>query len=112
MNTRKQTRLQNYDYSENGAYFITICTKDRKQTLGQIVGDGILDVPQSNGIYKDNVYVQLSEVGKIVKQSIEYLNEHNDNIDVDKYVIMSNHIHLIIVVNSVQYTERHQYQTK
>ena len=41
MNTRKQTRLQNYDYSENGAYFITICTKDRKQTLGQIVGDDI-----------------------------------------------------------------------
>ena len=41
MITRKQIRLQNYDYSENGAYFITICTKDRKQALGQIVGDGI-----------------------------------------------------------------------
>ena len=104
MNTRKQIRLQNYDYSENGAYFITICTKDRKQTLGQIVGDGIPDVPQSNGMYKDNVYVQLSEVGKIVKQSIEYLNAHNDNIDVEKYAIMPNHVHLIIMVDSAQGT--------
>lgn len=41
MNTRKQIRLQNYDYSENGAYFITICTKDKKQIFGRVVGDGI-----------------------------------------------------------------------
>ena len=41
MNTRKQIRLQNYDYSNNGAYFETICTKDKKPTLCKIVGDGI-----------------------------------------------------------------------
>ena len=136
MNTRKQVRLQNYNYSENGAYFITICTKDKKQTLGNIVedgnvtlhpnreekfykketlrfrpqplcdivGDGILDVPPSNVIYKDNVYVILSEFGKIVKHSIEYLHQHNNNIDVEKYVIMPNHIHLIITIHSAQGT--------
>lgn len=39
---RKSTRLKEYDYSQNGAYFITICTKDKKQYLGKIiVGDGV-----------------------------------------------------------------------
>lgn len=104
MNTRKQIRLQNYNYSENGAYFITICTKDKKQTLGKIVGDGILDVPPCNVVYKDNVYVKLSEFGKIVNQSIEYLHQHNNNVSVEKYVIMPNHIHLIITVHSAQGT--------
>ena len=43
---RKPTRLKGYDYSQNGAYFITICTKDRKEILSRItVGDGVLDVP-------------------------------------------------------------------
>ncbi len=101
---RKQVRLQNYDYSENGAYFITICTKDKKQTLGKIVGDGILDVPPSNVVYKDNVCIKLSEFGKIVKQSIEYINEYNDNVGIEKYVIMPNHIHLIIMIHSAQGT--------
>ena len=104
MNTRKQIRLQNYDYSENGAYFITICTKDKKQTLGEIVGDGILDVPPSKVVYKNNVYIKLSEFGKIVKQSIEYINLNNSDIDIEKYVIMPNHIHLIITINSAQGT--------
>lgn len=36
---RKQNRLEDYDYSQNGAYFITICTRDRKKFLSQIVGD-------------------------------------------------------------------------
>ena len=42
LQTRKPNRLKNYDYSQNGAYFITICTKDRKEILSQvIVGEGL-----------------------------------------------------------------------
>ena len=104
MNTRKQIRLPNYDYSDNGAYFITICTKDKKKVLGKVVGDGILDVPQSNVIGKENVCVRLLKFGIIVEKAIEFLNEHNDNIDVEKYVIMPNHIHLIVMVNVAQGT--------
>ena len=100
MNTRKIIRLQNYNYSENGAYFVTICTKDKKPTLSKIVGDGILDVPQCKVIERENVKVRLTDVGNIVKETIEYLNEHNKNIDIEKYVIMPNHIHLLISVNS------------
>ena len=44
---RKSNRLTNYDYSQNGAYFITICTKDRRHLLSKIhtVGAGVLDRP-------------------------------------------------------------------
>ena len=100
MDTRKNIRLQNYDYSNNGAYFVTICTKDKKPTLCKIVGDGIPDVPQCNVIERENVKVRLTNVGYIVKETIEFLNEHNENIDVEKYVIMPNHIHLLISISS------------
>jgi len=49
---RKQNRLCNYDYSLNGAYFVTICTQDRKKILSQIVGDDahivLMDALQKN----------------------------------------------------------------
>ena len=43
---RKRTRLKDYDYSSLGVYFITICVKDRKPILSNIVGEGVLDVPK------------------------------------------------------------------
>ena len=43
---RKPTRLNNYNYSSTGYYFVTLCTKDRKKILSHIVGDGAHDVPQ------------------------------------------------------------------
>ncbi len=46
---RKSNRLKEYDYNLSGAYFITICTKDRKQMLSKInVGTGVLDCPYEN----------------------------------------------------------------
>ena len=58
---RKLTRLKGYDYSAPGAYFITICTKDRKQILSKIiVGTGILDRPIN----------QLTHYGKIAENQI------------------------------------------
>ena len=100
MNTRKNIRLQNYNYSNNGVYFVTICTKDKRPTLSKIVGDGILDVPQCNVIEKENVKVRLTNVGNIVKEIIEHLSKHNRNIEIEKYVIMPNHIHLLISISS------------
>jgi len=44
---RKPNRLKNYDYSSNGMYFITICTKNKEHILCDIVGDGVPDVPQN-----------------------------------------------------------------
>ena len=85
---RKPNRLPNFDYSTPGAYFITICTQDKKCILGQIVGGGDLDAPQ----------ISLSTIGKKVWRNIE-LSRQIPNIHVDKYVIMPNHIHLILFVD-------------
>lgn len=84
---RKQSRLKGYDYSHKGLYFITICTCQRKCILSKIVGDGDHDVPK----------IELTESGKIVEKYI-ISSEKIDNIFIDRYVIMPNHIHLIVYV--------------
>jgi len=64
---RKSTRLKNYNYSTSGAYFITICTKDRKNILSDIiVGEGLRTLPIN----------KLTIVGNVVEQSIKYSNEN------------------------------------
>ncbi len=83
--TRKSTRLKEYDYSTPGAYFLTICTKDRKELLGKIVGGGDFDAPK----------MILSEYGKILDKYIMLTNRKYIHIKIDKYVIMPNHVHLI-----------------
>ena len=86
---RKIIRLQNYDYSTSGAYFITICTGDHAQILSNIVGDGALDVPKT----------VLTDIGRIVDKHI--LSTNNiPSVTVDKYVIMPNHIHVILIVDN------------
>ena len=86
---RKPTRLKGYDYSTSGAYFLTICVKGRKQLLSKIVGDDAYIVPQNN----------LSEIGLICDKYINNINIKYENVTIDKYVIMPNHIHLLIFLN-------------
>lgn len=85
---RKRTRLKDYDYSSAGVCFLTICTKDRKPMLSRIAGDGVLDIPKTI----------LSRDGKAVDERIRLMNIHYDNIKIDNYVIMPNHIHILISV--------------
>ena len=85
---RKQLRLQHFDYSSTGAYFITVCTKNRQQCLSRIVGGDVLDAPQ----------IALSKYGKIADNYINQLNEFYDYLKVDQYVIMPNHIHIILFI--------------
>ncbi len=83
---RKPTRLKEYDYSTPGAYFVTICTKDRKEILGKIVGGDALIAPKN----------KLTEIGRICDKYIKNINVKYQDVTVDNYVIMPNHIHLII----------------
>ena len=92
---RKRTRLRNFDYSQNGYYFITICSYNKQCIFSKIVGGGALDAPQ-------NI---LSEIGKIVEKYI--LSTNNiESIEVDKFVIMPNHIHLILIVQDAGGTSK------
>ena len=88
MNKRKQIRLKNYDYSQAGVYFITMCSKNRKQIFSNIVGDGDLDVPK----------VHLHRYGEIIKKNLDYMNLLYSRIEIHNYVIMPNHIHILISV--------------
>ncbi len=106
---RKPTRLQNYDYSTGGAYFITLCTHNKQKILCNIVnisgsttpkvnsnakilsnsvGEGALDVPK----------IVLSPIGEIAQQELLKIESHYDNVKIDKYIIMPNHIHLIVTL--------------
>lgn len=87
---RKTNRLQGYDYSSNGVYFVTICTQNKECVLSRIVGDGVLDVPK----------MMLSKYGKAVDEQIALMNSMLDNVIVEKYVIMPNHIHLLIRIEN------------
>ena len=73
---RKRNRLAEYDYSAPGAYFITICTKDRAPILSRIVGDDAHIVP--------------TPIGQVVERYVGSIP------GVEKYVIMPNHVHMII----------------
>ncbi len=85
---RKPTRLKEYNYSCNGVYFVTICSKDKKPIFSKIVGDGVLDVPK----------VVLSEYGCIVCKYLEQISKHYNYLNIDNYVVMPNHIHILIRV--------------
>ncbi len=87
---RKSIRLKDYNYSQPGAYFITICTKEKRHILSQIVGTGVLDGPQ----------IVLSHYGKTAETILLQLNDHYNNISLESYVIMPNHIHLLLVLKN------------
>ena len=84
---RKPTRLKNYDYSREGAYFITICSHNRKMLFSNIVG-AIHELPEN----------KLNSNGTIIDYYINNL-ENRFGIIVDKYVIMPNHIHMILLID-------------
>jgi len=95
---RKRIRLKSFDYSSPGYYFITLCTEDKEKILGDIVGHGLQDVPQM----QDTVY------GKLVRQQLEGMARFYDNIILEKYVVMPNHIHLLIHITGAFAPEKRE----
>ncbi|HXF47866.1 MAG TPA: transposase [Verrucomicrobiae bacterium] len=79
---RRSIRLRGYDYSREGGYFITICTGNRESLFGEII-DG---------------QMRLNDLGLIVQKVWDELPEHYPSIELDKFVIMPNHIHGIIIL--------------
>lgn len=89
---RKNIRLKNYDYSQAGYYFITICTKDRRKLLSKIVGGGFHPAPNT----------ELSLIGREIVKTIDFIDNQYSDVFIDKYIIMPNHIHLIIILQGSQ----------
>ena len=96
---RKNIRLKNYDYSECGTYFITICTKNKEKLLW----NGELDTQNFDWklVGEHSVRPQglpLSKVGIVVEQGLNKWNDTYENIYLSSYVIMPNHLHIMIVI--------------
>ena len=76
--SRKSCRIPNYDYSTSNYYFITICTDHRRCIFGSVE--------------------KLSKFGEIAKEEILSIPKHYDGVLVDHFVVMPNHIHMIVVL--------------
>ena len=120
---RKPNRLKEYDYSQNGAYFITICTKNRAPILSEIVGGGDLDAPWHNynaapwhinnttprnidnavrKISQNNtVQIKLTEYGMIAEEYIKSMRNDKYKIIIDAYVIMPDHVHFVLTITPI-----------
>ena len=85
MPKRKHPRLGFYDYSTAGAYFITICNQDNRCLLSRIVGRGLAPAE-----------IQYTAYGQIAREQLLALEQRYPSVKVDQYVIMPNHIHMIL----------------
>ena len=84
MRNRKSIRLKGYDYSDNGIYFITICTKNRTHFFGEV---------------KEGK-VRLSQLGLVAEQCWKDIPCHYNKVTLDEFVIMPNHVHGILIINA------------
>jgi putative transposase len=81
---RRSIRLQGYDYSQSGAYFITLCTHERQNLFGEIRGGEMI----------------LNEIGIIVREEWEKSAVMRAEIELGEYVVMPNHVHAIVWISS------------
>lgn len=79
---RRSIRLKYYDYSQNGAYFITICIQKRMCLFGHIINDVMI----------------LNEAGKMIDEQWQKLALRFNAILLDEYIIMPNHFHGIVII--------------
>lgn len=75
-------RLNGYDYSAAGAYFVTLCVKDRWHALGRIHDGEMI----------------LSPAGRLIANAWQWLESHHDAVTLDEWVIMPDHLHGIIIL--------------
>ena len=83
LHKRSSIRLKDYDYSQPGEYFITICTYNHECLFCEIVGEEM----------------RLNKVGEIVQEEWLRTGEIREDVELDSFVVMPNHIHGIIVLN-------------
>ena len=87
---RKAIRLEGYDYSSPGYYFITVCTIDRKRLLCEI------KEPLVGTVALDGPCVCLTPYGEILERHLEGFRDYYEDIKIESYVIMPNHFHVLL----------------
>ena len=87
------SRLKNWDYGKNGAYFLTICTKNREHFFGKIV------------TVENNNEMHLNEIGKLADKFWAEIPEHFPFVELGNYTIMPNHVHGILIIDKSNVVE-------
>ena len=102
---RKSTRLKNFDYSSAGAYFVTICVRDRMQILSEIVRTDLtsanktIGIAVGEGLAPPEITVKLKPCGEIVKEQLQLIETRFPSVTVEDYVIMPDHIHAVMFLH-------------
>ncbi len=86
---RKKIRLEGHDYSSSGTYFVTICTTQRYVLLWD---EGTIGLDEPT----------LSQIGKIIETAIQQIPTHYDAIGIDRYCVMRDHIHLLVIIHPTE----------
>lgn len=86
---RKKNRLEGYDYTQPNYYFVTVCVQNRKPILSTSVGGDALIAPR----------IVLTPIGAVVEKHIQRINTVYKDVTVDRYIIMPNHIHLLLLID-------------
>ncbi|MBQ4353476.1 MAG: hypothetical protein IJC71_01140 [Clostridia bacterium] len=119
---RKSTRLKDFDYSSAGAYFVTVCTRDRMQILSEIVQVNHTDTSETQilseivtvnhadagktqkfavgeGLAPPEFWVKLKPCGEIAQEQLRSIEVRFPNISIEDYIIMPDHIHVLICLH-------------
>ena len=121
---RKSTRLKNFDYSSAGAYFVTICIRDRMHILSEIIktnltatdktiGTAVSEIIKTDltatdktigtavgeGLAPPEITVKLKPCGEVVKEQLQSIEIRFPSVTVEDYVIMPDHIHALIFLH-------------
>jgi REP element-mobilizing transposase RayT len=80
---RRRLRLEGFDYATAGAYFVTVCTRDRRCVLGHVA---------------DGRFVS-SATGRLVREALEGIGAYYDGVELDSFVVMPNHVHFILLLD-------------
>ena len=92
---RKRLRLEAYDYAQPGYYFITVCTRERKQEVLCSIE------PAVGAIINRPPRISLTPLGRIVNETIRAIPDHYPGILVDQFIIMPDHVHLILSFRNI-----------
>ena len=102
---RKSTRLKGFDYSSVGAYFVTICIRDRMNILSETVKTDLTVTDKTNGLAvgeglaPPEITVKLKPCGEIVKEQLQLIETRFPSVTIEDYVIMPDHIHAVIFLH-------------
>lgn len=96
---RRSIRLRGYDYSQAGAYFVTICVQGRECLFGEIVGAGPRVRPDAPS------EMRLNAAGMMAQEIWQEMPEQYPGVDLDAFVVMPNHVHGIVVLVGPRQTQ-------